>query len=153
MIKALDELFNEFFEFETEDRSAVSSTSCKLFADHCINIVINLAIKKWRAERENLLATNATLQTAITTWVKIDYGDESTLPELSKPCLVAWDSDFKKQAGSPPQTWERLAMRIKTDDCDDDGCTWLWADYQSGDFEDFDKNPTHWCYAPKFEGI
>ena len=28
--------FDEFFEFTTEDRTQVSSVSCKLFADHCV---------------------------------------------------------------------------------------------------------------------
>lgn len=28
--------FDEFFEFTTDDKTSVSSVSCKLFADHCV---------------------------------------------------------------------------------------------------------------------
>lgn len=88
-------------------------------------------------------------------WVKIDYTDQKTWPIEAKPCLLAWDSEFKQMASSPAQTWERLAMLVKLDDVEgnDDGeCGWLWAECLSGDFEDFDPRPTHWMYAPEFEG-
>lgn len=88
-------------------------------------------------------------------WVKIDYSDPRTWPIEARPCLLAWDSEFKQMASSPAQTWERLAMLVKLDDVEgnDDGeCGWLWAECLSGDFEDFDPRPTHWMYAPEFEG-
>lgn len=87
-------------------------------------------------------------------WVKIDYGDPSTWPVASKPCLVAWDADTAMDwhRAVNPMTWERLAMLVATDDCDDGGCSWAWAECFSGEYEDFDPPPTHWCYAPQFWG-
>ena len=35
----IEEMFDSFFEFPTEDKSSVTSTSCKLFAEHCVNRV------------------------------------------------------------------------------------------------------------------
>jgi hypothetical protein len=32
----IENLFDAFFEFPTEDKSHVTSTSCKLFAEHCV---------------------------------------------------------------------------------------------------------------------
>jgi hypothetical protein len=32
----IENLFDAFFEFPTEDKSHVTSTSCKLFAEHCM---------------------------------------------------------------------------------------------------------------------
>lgn len=32
--KIIDEEFDNFFEFSTEDKSSVTSVSCKLFAEH-----------------------------------------------------------------------------------------------------------------------
>jgi hypothetical protein len=32
----IENLFDSFFEFPTEDKSHVTSTSCKLFAEHCM---------------------------------------------------------------------------------------------------------------------
>lgn len=34
--KYIDEQFDKFFEFDTHDKSTVTSTSCKLFAEHLI---------------------------------------------------------------------------------------------------------------------
>lgn len=34
--KYIDEQFDKFFEFDTDDKSTVTSTSCKLFAEHLI---------------------------------------------------------------------------------------------------------------------
>lgn len=76
-------------------------------------------------------------------WVKIDYANGGTWPIASKPCVVAWDDptchDWHRGTA---QTWERLAMRVADGD---NG--WMWAECFSGDFEDFDPPPTHWCYA------
>ena len=34
--KYIEEQFDKFFEFDTDDKSTVTSTSCKLFAEHLI---------------------------------------------------------------------------------------------------------------------
>jgi hypothetical protein len=35
----IENLFDAFFEFPTDDKSHVTSTSCKLFAEHCVQKV------------------------------------------------------------------------------------------------------------------
>lgn len=44
--KYIDEQFNKFFKFDTEDRSIVTSTSCKLFAEHLIADLLAVIAKK-----------------------------------------------------------------------------------------------------------
>ena len=36
-MKRIEEEFNSFFEFPTDDKRTVTSTSCKLFAEHCVD--------------------------------------------------------------------------------------------------------------------
>jgi len=36
--KVIDIAFDSFFDFDTADKSQVSSLSCKLFAEHMINL-------------------------------------------------------------------------------------------------------------------
>lgn len=43
--KIIDEEFNNFFAFETEDRSNVTSVSCKLFSEHIYDVLKNNAAK------------------------------------------------------------------------------------------------------------
>jgi len=38
-LKKIEKEFDSFFEFDTDDKSSVTSASCKLFAEHCVGIV------------------------------------------------------------------------------------------------------------------
>ena len=38
-LELIEKEFDSFFEFEKEDKNYVTSTSCKLFAEHCVEIV------------------------------------------------------------------------------------------------------------------
>ena len=35
-LKRIEEEFKSFFEFPTDDKSSITSVSCKLFAEHCV---------------------------------------------------------------------------------------------------------------------
>ena len=55
--------FDNFFEFDTADKSQVSSTSCKLFAEHVTESLRNqLAECKKDAERYRYLKTDTNMQ-------------------------------------------------------------------------------------------
>ena len=44
--KYIEEKFDQFFEFDTDDRSAVTSASCRFFAEHCIEQLMAVIAKK-----------------------------------------------------------------------------------------------------------
>lgn len=44
--KYIEEQFDQFFEFDTDDRSTVTSASCRFFAEHCIEqLLAVIAVK------------------------------------------------------------------------------------------------------------
>lgn len=44
--KYIEEQFDQFFEFDTDDRSTVTSASCRFFAEHCIEQLLAVIAKK-----------------------------------------------------------------------------------------------------------
>ena len=48
-LRKIDEEFNKFFEFPTDDHRTVTSTSCKLFAEYCVDKMT----KQYEAELED----------------------------------------------------------------------------------------------------
>lgn len=93
----------------------------------------------------------------VSQWVRIDYANPDTWPIEARPCIVAWDKKtvIDNGWGLEAMTNDGLNQRITAnDDACVEGNYWMWADCYSGDFEEWadDCQPTHWCYAPQFEG-
>ena len=71
----LNDEFNRFFDFPTEDKSQVSSVSCKLFAEHIASVArdeaVN-AIESLLAENERWKAELAKYRDApVVAWVEV----------------------------------------------------------------------------------
>ncbi len=87
----IDELFNGFIEFPTENKGIITSVSAKLFAKHCVDLVSR--------DRDELLAQNERLRSVIidatNNGAQLDNGhwvysiDDSVLAETPAQSLEA----------------------------------------------------------------
>lgn len=85
-------------------------------------------------------------------FVAIDYTNPATWPIEARPCIVAWDDAAVARIGWTPgaMTSDTLQTLAYIGDNRD----WLWAECESGEYVEYDEEtrPSHWCYAPQFEG-
>ena len=89
--KYIEEQFDQFFEFDTDDRSTVTSASCRFFAEHCIEQLLAVIAKKDEALVE--LINNAKLNR----WESEDAAEALAMQpadvELVEVGVVDWDYD------------------------------------------------------------